>query len=117
MAKNPKRDRRQRVKRGIRSKVTGTQERPRLSVYRSNSHIYAQLVDDLSGHTLVAASSLEDKGAEGTPIEVGSRVGALLAERAKEAGFETAVFDRNGYRYHGRVKAVAEGAREGGLKL
>src|SRR5690625_5888823 len=88
MAKNPKRDRRQRVKRGIRSKVTGTQERPRLSVYRSNSHIYAQLVDDLSGHTLVATSSLEDKGAEGTPIEKGSRVGALLAERAKERSEE-----------------------------
>lgn len=117
MAKNPKKARRLRVKRGIRLKVRGTQERPRLSVYRSNSHIYAQLVDDEAGRTVVAASSLEEKEAAGTPIEKGTRVGALLAERAKEAGFETAVFDRNGYRYHGRVKAVAEGAREGGLKL
>ena len=109
--------RRRRVKRGIRKKVSGTPARPRLTVYRSNQHIYAQLIDDRAGHTLVAASSLED-GPEGeTPKEVGQAVGKLLAERAKEAGIDRAVFDRNGYRYHGRVKSLAEGAREAGLQL
>ncbi|MDX1546993.1 MAG: 50S ribosomal protein L18 [Rhodothermales bacterium] len=112
--KNKKVARRMRVKRGVRAKVQGTQERPRLSVFRSNSNIYAQLIDDLAGHTLAAASSLED-GVEGTPTEQAQAVGKQLAARAKEAGIEHVVFDRNGYRYHGRVRAVAEGAREGGL--
>ena len=108
--------RRGRIKRGVRAKVSGTKERPRLSVYRSNKHIYAQLVDDLEGHTLVAASSTEN-GAEGKPVDVSRAVGKKLAERAQEAGVSNAVFDRNGFKYHGRVQALAEGAREGGLHL
>ena len=112
-----KRARRQRVKRGIRSKVNGTSARPRLSVYRSNNHVYAQLIDDIDGHTLAAASSGEETVSGGAPVEQSRAAGELLAERAKEAGISKAVFDRNGYRYHGRVKALAEGAREGGLKL
>lgn len=117
MAKNPKRDRRLRVRRGIRAKVKGTVERPRLTVFRSNRHIYAQLIDDQAGHTLAAASTVESGVESGATTEGGAAVGKLIADRAREAGIETAVFDRNGYRYHGRVKAVAEGAREGGLKL
>lgn len=116
MAKNKKLQRRQRVKRRVRGTVSGTPERPRLSVFRSNSHIYAQLIDDTKGHTLAAASSLED-GVEGKPAEISKVIGQRLAERAKEAGVEAAVFDRNGYRYHGRVRALAEGAREGGLQF
>ena len=112
-----KNEKRARVKRGIRRKVSGSSERPRLSVFRSNRHIYAQLIDDLAGHTLVSASSVSDDIESGEPTAVGKAVGMLLAERAKEAGIETAVFDRNGFRYHGRVRAVADGAREGGLKL
>ena len=108
--------RRTRIKRGVRAKVSGTQERPRLSVYRSNRHIYAQLIDDLDGHTLVAASSTED-GAEGKPVDISRAVGKKLAERAQETGISNAVFDRNGFKYHGRVLALAEGAREGGLHL
>ncbi len=116
--KTQKRVRRQRVKRGIRAKIQGTAERPRLTVYRSNKHIYAQLINDLAGHTVAAASSVEEGIDEGQkPVEVGKAVGQKLAERAKEAGVETAVFDRNGYRYHGRVKALADGVREGGLKF
>ncbi len=111
-----KQARRARVKRSIRGKVSGTAERPRLTVFRSNAHIYAQLIDDLAGHTLASASSLEE-GIDGAPTEVGKAVGQRVAERAKEAGVEQAVFDRNGYRYHGRVKALADGAREGGLKV
>ena|SRR5690554_3232689 len=117
MAKTKKQLRRQRVKRGIRGKIGGTSERPRLTVFRSNRHIYAQLIDDRTGHTLAAASSLGVDVESGTPVEVGLAVGKQLAERAKENGIERAVFDRNGYRYHGRVKALAEGAREGGLKF
>lgn len=105
-----------RIKRRIRATVSGTAARPRLSVYRSNTHIYAQLIDDTRGHTLVQASSRE--GVEGdSPVEVGRAVGRRLAEKAKAAGIEAVVFDRNGYRYHGRVKALAEGAREGGLQF
>lgn len=115
-AKHAKTARRQRVKRSVRGKVSGTPERPRLTVFRSNKNIYAQLVDDLAGHTLAAASSLEE-GVEGTPVDVAKTVGQKLAERAKEAGIEQVVFDRNGYRYHGRVRAVAEGARAGGLQF
>jgi large subunit ribosomal protein L18 len=115
MAKS-KQDKRARVKRGIRKKISGTASRPRLSVYRSNKHIYAQLVDDVAGHTLVSASTGADE-AEGKPIARGESVGQNLATRALEAGIERVVFDRNGFRYHGRVKAVADGARKGGLKL
>ena len=114
--KNKKTARRLRVRRGVRAKINGTAERPRLSVFRSNAHIYAQLIDDRAGHTLAAASSLEE-GVEGSRIDVAKTVGKRLAERGKEAGIESVVFDRNGYRYHGRVKAVAEGAREGGLQF
>ena len=116
-AKNKKIARRQRVKRGVRGKIQGTAARPRLSVFRSNKHIYAQLIDDVEGRTVAASSSLE-AGLEGdSRVAVGKQVGQKLAERAKEAGIEQAVFDRNGYRYHGRVRAVAEGAREGGLQV
>lgn len=110
---------RQRIKRRVRAKISGTAERPRLSVYRSNQHIYAQLIDDLSGHTLAAASSREaGVAAEGAaPVEVARAVGQKLAERAKAAGIERAVFDRNGFRYHGRVKSLADGARTGGLQF
>jgi large subunit ribosomal protein L18 len=114
-AKNKKTERRLRVKRSVRSKVTGTPERPRLSVFRSNKNIYAQLIDDVDGRTLVAASTLEDGFEAGKPTAVCQQVGQRLAERAQEAGVGKAVFDRNGYRYHGRVKALAEGARKGGL--
>ncbi len=110
-------ERRSRVRRGVRKKVSGTGVRPRLSVYRSNRHVYAQLIDDTTGRTLSAASSAEQDVKADTPIARGHEVGKLLAERAKKAGIDTAVFDRNGYKYHGRVRAVAEGAREGGLQL
>jgi large subunit ribosomal protein L18 len=103
----------------VRAKVSGTAQRPRLNVFRSSAHIYVQLVDDVSGRTLAAASDLEpairEKG--GPKSERASAVGATIAERAKAAGLETCVFDRGGYRYHGRVKALADGAREGGLKF
>jgi large subunit ribosomal protein L18 len=114
---NKKAARRLRVKRSIRSKISGTSERPRLSVYRSNLHIYAQLIDDVEGQTLASASSLEEDLSQGSRVESSQAVGQKLAERAKAAGIEKAVFDRNGYRYHGRVKALAEGVREGGLNL
>lgn len=117
MAKNKKALSRERIKRRIRKKVSGTADRPRLTVYRSNQHIYAQLVDDLAGHTLATASSLEDSSLKGTNVEISAEVGKKLAERAKEKGIETAVFDRNGFRYHGRVKALADGAREGGIRF
>ncbi len=106
---------RARIRRRIRAKVSGTPERPRLSVFRSNKHIYAQLIDDAAGVTLAAASTRE--GDAGIGVESSKAVGQRIAERAKEAGVSTAVFDRGGYRYHGNVKAVAEGAREGGLQL
>ena len=113
-----KEQRRRRIRYRIRKKIMGTAGRPRLSVYRSNKEIYAQLIDDLKGVTLVAASS-RDKGAniEGTKVEQSKRVGAKLAEAAKNAGIEDVVFDRSGYLYHGRIKSLAEGAREGGLKF
>ena len=107
--------RRLRTKRSIRSKVHGTAARPRLTVFRSNRNIYAQLVDDQSGHTLVAASTLEKDHEASNPIEAGQVVGRKLAERAQSKGIASAVFDRNGYRYHGRVKSLAEGARKAGL--
>lgn len=108
--------RRARIKRGIRNRLSGTTARPRLSVYRSNKGIYAQIVDDITGNTLVSASSLSKEfSATGTKIEQSKVVGKLVAEKALAAGIDKVVFDRNGYLYHGRVKSLAEGAREGGL--
>ena len=110
----------QRVKRHkrVRSKVSGTPERPRLCVFRSEKHIYAQIIDDAAGRTLAAASSVE-KGFEGVGSnkDAARRVGKTVAERAVKAGIEQVVFDRGGYIYHGRVQELAEGAREGGLKF
>ena len=102
-------------RRRVRAKITGTAERPRISVFRSNRGVFAQLIDDTSGRTLAAVNWTEDELRTLPRMEQATRAGALLAERAKAAGVETAVFDRGGYRYHGRVKALAEGAREGGL--
>jgi large subunit ribosomal protein L18 len=104
-------------RRRVRSKITGTAERPRVSIFRSNRGIHAQLVDDLAGRTLASVSWTESDLRGLKPIEQAGKAGERLAERAKAAGVETAVFDRGGYRYHGRVKAFAEGAREGGLKV
>ena len=102
----------------VRSKISGTAERPRLDVFRSNSHIYAQLIDDVNGVTLAAAASNEkDFGANGGNCEGARKVGQLIAERAAGKGISEVVFDRGGYIYHGRVKELAEGAREGGLKF
>ena len=110
----------QRVRRHkrVRAKISGTPERPRLNVFRSASNIYAQVIDDVTGKTLVAASSLE-KGfeCEGTKTDAARQVGMMVAERAKAKGIEVVVFDRGGYVYHGRVQALAEGAREGGLQF
>ena len=103
----------------VRAKVSGTAQRPRLNVFRSSAHIYVQLVDDVAGRTHVAASDLEapirEKG--GTKSERAAAVGAVIAERAKEAGYTSIVFDRGGFLYHGRIKAVADAAREGGLEF
>jgi large subunit ribosomal protein L18 len=102
----------------LRKRVSGTAARPRLSVYRSNSHIYAQLIDDVTGRTIVAASSREQGASgDGDKTAAARRVGALLGERAKGADVETCVFDRGGNRYMGRIAALAEGAREAGLKF
>ena len=110
----------QRIKRHkrVRAKISGTPERPRLNVFRSGTNIYAQIIDDVNGVTLASASSL-DKAIEGYGgnIAAATAVGKLVAERAKAKGIETVVFDRGGYLYHGRVKALAEGAREGGLQF
>lgn len=104
--------------RRVRGKISGTAERPRLDVFRSSKHIYAQLIDDASGKTLAAASSLDKGfGDAGGNIEAATRVGKAIAEKALAAGIKTVVFDRGGFVYHGRVKALAEGAREGGLEL
>jgi large subunit ribosomal protein L18 len=110
-----------RIKRRVRKKILGSAAKPRLSVFRSLKHIYAQLIDDQAGATVVSVSSLAEdvkKGQEkGGKISVSKLIGMELAKAAKAKGIETVVFDRNGYQYHGRVKAVAEGAREGGLKF
>ena len=111
------REARLRRHRRVRKRITGTAERPRLVVFRSNRGVFAQLIDDEAGKTLAAASWLHVKGGDGDKGAQAEAVGKLLAERAKSAGVETAVFDRAGYLYHGRVKALAEGAREGGLKI
>jgi large subunit ribosomal protein L18 len=108
--------RRERIKRGIRKRLTGSAERPRLSVYRSNKGIYAQIIDDNSGITIVSASSLsKDFVANGNKSDQSKAVGKSVAEKAVAAGVSQVVFDRNGYLYHGRVKSLAEGAREAGL--
>jgi large subunit ribosomal protein L18 len=109
-----KKDSRQRVRYTIRKKVSGTSERPRLAIFRSNKEIYAQVIDDVNGNTLASASSKEAKG---TKTEQASVVGKLIADNAKKAGVETVVFDRGGFLYHGRVKALADSAREAGLKF
>ena len=101
----------------VRAKVSGTAERPRISVFRSNRGIHAQLIDDISGRTLAAVSWTEGDLRGLKPMEQAGKAGELLAERAKAAGVERAVFDRGGYQYHGRVAALAEGAREGGLNF
>ena len=118
MSRQPiKQIRRQRRKKSVRKTVLGTPLRPRLSVYRSLKHIYAQVIDDLSGRTVASASSVAAKISEGGNKAAGTEVGKSLAERAVAAGVSEVVFDRNGCRYHGRVKAVADAAREGGLKF
>ena len=114
-----KNQKRLRIKSRIRKVVSGTESRPRLAVYRSNKEIYAQLVDDVTGKTLVAASSRDKdiSSAKGTKTEIATLVGKSVAEKALKAGVETISFDRGGYQYHGRVKSLAEGAREAGLKF
>lgn len=113
-----KEGRRKRIHFRIRKKVRGTANRPRLTVYRSNKEIYAQIIDDVAGVTLTSSSS-RDKSMDtnGSKVEQSKRVGMALAEKAKNANIENVVFDRGGYLYHGRVKALADGAREGGLKF
>jgi large subunit ribosomal protein L18 len=106
----------------VRAKVSGTTARPRLNVFRSSAHIYAQIIDDVAGHTLVSASDLEDevqqKAGDGAAKAArATAVGQIVAERAKAAGIDSVIFDRGGFLYHGRVKAVADGAREGGLRF
>ena len=109
--------RRLKRRRRVRAKVHGSAERPRISVFRSNRGVFAQLIDDDSGRTLASVNWTESDLRSLKPMEQASKAGALLAERAKAAGVETVVFDRGGYQYHGRVKALAEGAREGGLNF
>jgi large subunit ribosomal protein L18 len=112
---------RDKVRRRVRLRVRGAQERPRLAVFKSGRHIYAQVIDDGSGSTLAHASSLDpglrQGGAKGGSRDAAGKVGVLVAERAKKAGVKQVVFDRGGYRYHGRVKALAEAARQGGLEF
>jgi len=114
-----KQDRRQRIRYRIRKRISGNVERPRMSVYRSNKQIYVQLVDDVTGNTLVAASSKEKEiaGQKVSKTEQAKLVGKRIAEKAKEKGISNVVFDRGGYLYHGRVKSLADAAREGGLKM
>ena len=109
--------RRLRRRRRVRAKVRGTAERPRVSIFRSNRGIMAQLIDDDTGHTLAAASWTEPDARSLPSMDQAAKLGQMLAERAKAAGVESVVFDRGGYRYHGRVRAFAEGLREGGLKV
>jgi len=113
--KNRKQYRRNRIKMRVRKIVNGTADRPRMTVFRSNKGIYVQLIDDQAGHTLLSAASNPEEKV--TKIEQASKVGKAIAEKAKEAGIENVVFDRNGYLYHGRVKALADAARESGLKF
>ena len=119
MATKNKLNRRTKIKYRIRKRMSGTAEKPRLAVFRSNKAIYAQVINDLEGRTLAAASSISKELEEKkmTKTEVAKEVGKLVAQKAKEAGIEQVVFDRGGYLYHGRVKSLADGAREGGLKF
>ena len=110
-------ERRQRIRFRIRKTISGTATNPRLSVFRSNKEIYAQLIDDVNGVTILAASSREKEIGNGTNIEVAAAVGKLVAEKALKAGIEVVTFDRGGYLYHGRIKSLAEGARAAGLKF
>ena len=110
-------ERRQRIRFRIRKIVSGTAAKPRLSVFRSNKEIYAQLIDDVNGVTLLAASSREKGVSKGTNVEVATAVGKLVAEKALKAGIDTVTFDRGGYLYHGRIQSLAEGARAAGLKF
>jgi large subunit ribosomal protein L18 len=110
-------ERRQRIRFRIRKTISGTPTKPRLSVFRSNNEIYAQLIDDVNGVTILAASSREKEIGKGTNIEVATAVGKLVAEKALKAGIEVITFDRGGYLYHGRIKSLAEGARAAGLKF
>jgi len=114
-----KEDRRQRLRFRIRKTVSGTEQRPRLAVFRSNKEIYAQLIDDVSGKTITAASSRDKDidASKANKVDAAKLVGKAIAERAQKAGFDTVSFDRGGYLYHGRVKSLADGAREGGLKF
>lgn len=113
-----KTERRTRIKYGVRKKIEGTEQRPRLSVFKSNKAIYAQIIDDAKGNTIVSASSVElDKKAGKVNLGVSKNVGKKVAEKAIASGISSIVFDRNGYLYHGNIKALAEGAREGGLKF
>ncbi|SEB79112.1 LSU ribosomal protein L18P [Tenacibaculum sp. MAR_2009_124] len=110
-------ERRQRIKYRIRKIITGTAQKPRLSVFRSNKEIYAQLIDDVAGVTLVSASSRDKEVSSSSKVEAATAVGKSIAEKAVKAGVETVAFDRNGYLYHGRVKVLADAAREAGLKF
>jgi large subunit ribosomal protein L18 len=112
-----KTERRTRIRMGVRKKLEGTTARPRLSVFRSNKVIYAQIIDDSKGHTIVAASSVELDKKGGVNMTISKTVGQKVAEKAVASGVTAIVFDRNGYLYHGNIKALAEGAREGGLKF
>src|SRR5215475_1087645 len=117
MARDSKNQIRLRVHKRIRRRLNGTPERPRLAVFRSVKHIYAQVIDDSKGHTVAAASSSEKNAANGGNLAGAKAIGKLVAERAKDKGIKTVVFDRGGYQYHGRVKALADAAREAGLKF
>ena len=117
MAVTTKTQQRQRRRRRVRAKISGTAERPRLSVFRSNRGVFAQLIDDRGGRTIAAVNWIEPELRELDPMDQAKRAGSLLADRAKAAGVETCVFDRGGYLYHGRVRALAEGAREAGLRF
>ncbi|QMU30259.1 50S ribosomal protein L18 [Adhaeribacter radiodurans] len=112
-----KSERRLRIRRSIRNKISGTATKPRLSVFRSNKAIYAQLIDDQAGRTLVYVASPSLENGAGSKIEISATVGSTLAAKAQELGITEVVFDRSGYLYHGRVKSLAEGARNGGLKF
>src|ERR1700720_1305628 len=117
MARDSKDQIRVRIHTRIRRRGEGTGDRPRLAVFRSLKHIYAQVIDDAAGHTMVAASSSEKNGANGGNVAGAKAIGKLVAERAKDKGIKAVVFDRGGYQYHGRVKALADAAREAGLEF
>jgi large subunit ribosomal protein L18 len=117
MARESKNEIRSRIHKRIRRRLAGSAERPRLAVFRSVKHIYAQVIDDAQGHTLVSASSNEKNATNGGNVAGAKAIGKLVAERAKDKGIKAVVFDRGGYQYHGRVKALADAAREAGLEF